>query len=113
VAITEVIVRNKNLNKNLLILPVDLFGLNPKQTRHKNCKKRWSPRLLITGRCIREEGGEGPYAAARISNSFLLAVASAQHSTYVATGSSSRVATPHLWHATHAMQVRQLQLLLV
>jgi hypothetical protein len=40
VAINEVIIGNKILTENHLIFLVDLFGLNPKQTRSKNYGKR-------------------------------------------------------------------------
>ena len=58
VAIIEVIAGNKTPRKNHLILPVNLFGLNLKQTGYKIVEKRdGCPLVPTTGR---QEEGEGP-----------------------------------------------------
>jgi hypothetical protein len=54
------------LTENHLILPEDLFGLNQPKQLDMNCwEKRWSPPILIPGRCTRVEEGEGPLARRR------------------------------------------------
>jgi hypothetical protein len=64
VAITEVIAGNIIPTENHLILPEDLFGLNPKQLDIYETvgKKDGSPPLLVPGICTGEEQGEGSWA---------------------------------------------------
>ena len=61
VAITEVIAGKKIPTENYLILQLDLFRLNAKQTRSKNYGgERCDPSPFTIGRRTGEEEGEGP-----------------------------------------------------
>jgi hypothetical protein len=56
VAITEVIISNKFSTKNHLITPVNLFKLNPEQTKSKNYeRKRCDPSPSYHRQTPREE----------------------------------------------------------